>query len=227
MIVKAARDIRFENGSWTGEYGGKIQHNSNNLYIQGGSGGFRFRSSAGSNQITIDANGDLYPSNDNAEKLGLSSNRWANIYGGYVSAIINEGSTQTTGEFRNSHSTYGGGVRFRSNNTYGMLQFTTYNNSSTASFYNSTGGWHWDSNMQFHGSVTPWTNANLNLGSSSKRWANLYINDLQLSNESKKDTGGNDVDGTWGDWTLQEGENKIFMINNRTGKKYSLKMEVE
>ena len=51
--------------------------------------------------------------------------------------------------------------------------------------------------------------------------------DLQLSNEAKKDEGGNDVDGTWGDWTLQEGENKIFMINNRTGKKYSLKMEEE
>ena len=67
----------------------------------------------------------------------------------------------------------------------------------------------------------------INLGSSSKRWANLYINDLQLSNESKKDTGGNDVDGTWGDWTLQEGEDKIYMINNRTGKKYSLKMEEE
>ena len=28
-----------------------------------------------------------------------------------------------------------------------------------------------------------------------------------------KDTGGNDVDGTWGDWTLQEGEHKIYMIN--------------
>jgi len=26
---------------------------------------------------------------------------------------------------------------------------------------------------------------------------------------------------------LQEGEDKIFMINNRTGKKYSLKMEEE
>ena len=56
------------------------------------------------------------------------------------------------------------------------------------------------------------------------RWANIYTNDLQLSNESKKDTGGNDVDGTWGDWTLQEGENDIFMINNRTGKKFKINM---
>ena len=74
--------------------------------------------------------------------------------------------------------------------------------------------------MQFHGSVTPWTNGNLNLGSSSKRWANVYTTDLQLSNEGKT----NDVDGTWGDWTLQEGENDVFMINNRTGKKFAITM---
>ena len=60
-----------------------------------------------------------------------------------------------------------------------------------------------------------------NLGSSSKRWANLYTTDLQLSNKGKT----NDVDGTWGDWTLQEGENDIFMINNRTGKKFSITMK--
>ena len=57
------------------------------------------------------------------------------------------------------------------------------------------------------------------------RWRNLYTQDLQLSNES---TGGNDVDGTWGNWTLQEGENDIFMINNRTNKKFKINMtEVE
>ena len=75
--------------------------------------------------------------------------------------------------------------------------------------------------------LLPRVDASYNLGSTSRRWGNVYTNDLHLSNESKKDTGGNDVDGTWGDWTLQEGEDKIFMINNRTGKKYSLKMEEE
>ena len=73
------------------------------------------------------------------------------------------------------------------------------------------------------GNLLPGSDDAQNLGSSSKRWANLYTTDLNLSNEGKT----NDVDGTWGDWTLQEGENKIFMINNRTGKKYSLKMEEE
>ena len=66
------------------------------------------------------------------------------------------------------------------------------------------------------------------LGATGTRWRNLYVNDLQLSNESKKDKGGNDVDGTWGDWTLQEGDENIFMLNNRTGKKYKINlMEVE
>jgi len=222
LTVKASRDIRFENGSWTGEYGAKIQHNSNNLYIQGGSGGFRFRSSAGSNQITIDGNGDLYPSNDNTEKLGLSGYRWSTIYGGYLSCFVNVASTQTQGEFRNQHSVYGGGVRFKSNNTYGSVEIMRYDGGYGAGFYNSTGGWHWDSNMQFHGSVTPWTDNSHNLGSSSKRWANVYSADLQLSNIG---TGGNEVDGTEGSWTLQEADDTVYMINRKNGKRYKIKME--
>jgi hypothetical protein len=56
------------------------------------------------------------------------------------------------------------------------------------------------------------------LGSSSARWENLYVNDMHFSNEGKN----NDVDGSWGDWTLQEGKNNIFMINNRSGKKFKI-----
>ena len=68
-------------------------------------------------------------------------------------------------------------------------------------------------------------NNTYDLGTSSLRWKDIYTQDLQLSNES---SGGNDVDGTWGDWTLQEGENDIFMINNRTGKKFKINLtEVE
>ena len=69
--------------------------------------------------------------------------------------------------------------------------------------------------------LNPATTNTTDLGTSSLRWRNLYTQDLQLSNES---IGGNDVDGTWGDWTLQEGENDIFMINNRNGKKYKINL---
>ena len=72
------------------------------------------------------------------------------------------------------------------------------------------------------GHFKPHANNAYDLGHSSYRIRNIYVNDLQLSNEAKKDTGGNDVDGTWGDWTLQEGEEEVFMINNRTGKKYAM-----
>ena len=101
------------------------------------------------------------------------------------------------------------------------LQLTTANANGTVDLYVRT------THVECNGNFLPQTNNTDNLGSSSYRWANLYTQDLQLSNEAKKDTGGNDVDGTWGDWTLQEGEYKIYMINNRTGKKYSLKMEEE
>ena len=78
------------------------------------------------------------------------------------------------------------------------------------------------------GSFRPLSNNAYDLGTSSLRWRDIYTQDLQLSNEAKKDEGGNDVDGTWGDWTLQEGENDIFMINNRSGKKYKINLtEVE
>ena len=71
------------------------------------------------------------------------------------------------------------------------------------------------------GDLMPGSNASQDLGTSSRRWDNLYINDLQLSNKGKS----NDVDGTWGDWTLQEGESDVYMINNRSGKKFKIKME--
>ena len=75
------------------------------------------------------------------------------------------------------------------------------------------------------GTIWPTSHDSSDLGTSGNRWRNVYTTDLQLSNKGKE--GGNEVDGTWGDWTLQEGEDKIFMINNRTGKKYSLIMKEE
>ena len=68
--------------------------------------------------------------------------------------------------------------------------------------------------------LEPATTNTTDLGASSKRWRVIYTNDLELSNKGSQ----NSVDGTWGDWTLQEGENDIFMLNNRTGKKFKINM---
>ena len=60
-----------------------------------------------------------------------------------------------------------------------------------------------------------------NLGSTTSRWANIYTGDLHLSNNGS----ANSVDGTSGDWTIQEGETDLYIINNKTGKKFKFKLE--
>ena len=69
--------------------------------------------------------------------------------------------------------------------------------------------------------ITPELNNTYNLGTNTQRFANIYSADLQLSNVNAHP---NSVDGTKGDWTLQEGESDIFMINNITGKKYKINL---
>ena len=71
------------------------------------------------------------------------------------------------------------------------------------------------------GDVLPGGDNEQDLGSASLRWANIYSADLQLSNEGM----GNDVDGTWGQYTIQEGENDLFLLNRRNGKKYRFMLE--
>ena len=68
--------------------------------------------------------------------------------------------------------------------------------------------------------VLPGANNTYDLGTSSLRWRNIYTNDLNLSNEGGK----NEVDGTWGNFTIQEGEDDLFLINRRNGKKYKFNL---
>lgn len=72
----------------------------------------------------------------------------------------------------------------------------------------------------FNSNVEPSADATHNLGSTTSRWNNVYTTDLHLSNENKEN--GNDIDGTTGNWTIQEGESDLFVINNITGKKYKI-----
>ena len=57
------------------------------------------------------------------------------------------------------------------------------------------------------------------LGSSAKRWANVYTADAHFNNIG---TGGNEVDGTEGHWTMQEGADSMYLINRLTGKKFKI-----
>jgi len=74
--------------------------------------------------------------------------------------------------------------------------------------------------MDSTGQVLPGSDNAQNLGSSSKRWKNIYSADIHCSNKGSK----NDVDGTWGDYTIQEGETELYLLNNRNGKKYKFNL---
>jgi hypothetical protein len=76
--------------------------------------------------------------------------------------------------------------------------------------------------LQSDGHLRPESNNTYDLGTSGTRWRNVYTNDLNLSNE---DTAGNDIDGTTGSWTIQEGAEDLYLINRKTGKKYRFKLE--
>jgi hypothetical protein len=72
------------------------------------------------------------------------------------------------------------------------------------------------------GTIKPTLNNTYDLGDSAVAWRNIYTNDLNLSNETGN---GNDVDGTTGKWTIQEGEENLYIINRKTGKKYKFMLE--
>ena len=71
-----------------------------------------------------------------------------------------------------------------------------------------------------NGHLLPGDDNGQDLGASNARWRNIYTGDLNLSNEGS----ANDVDGTWGQYTIQEGEDDLFLINRRTGKKYKFNL---
>jgi hypothetical protein len=71
------------------------------------------------------------------------------------------------------------------------------------------------------GDVLPGADGTQDLGASDKRWGVIYSADLDLSNEGSE----NDVDGTWGSYVIQEGEEDLFLINKRSGKKYKFMLQ--
>ena len=84
-------------------------------------------------------------------------------------------------------------------------------------FTNDSTRWNIDGNGHF----IPDSNNNFDIGSSSARVRDLYTGDLNLSNEGRT----NEVDNTWGNYSIQEGENDLFLINRRNGKKYKFLLQ--
>ena len=74
----------------------------------------------------------------------------------------------------------------------------------------------------FGGAILPAADDTHDLGSSSKQWRDIYTGDINLNNTKTRD---NEVDGTRGSWTIQEGADDLFLLNRLNGKKYKFKLE--
>lgn len=64
-----------------------------------------------------------------------------------------------------------------------------------------------NANVTIRGNVLPVTTNTVDLGSAAQRWRNIYTQDLHLSNGI-------------GDWTVVEGEENLYIVNNKSGKSF-------
>ena len=208
-----------------------LYHNGNHSYIQNSTGSvyldttgnFYIRNGVGSQTYMYASGNEVALYHTGSKKLETSSD------GILVTGKVLAKATQEPQiELQDSDSSHTGagaetGIRFRDG--AGTLQSDIgHYDSGSSNFKINTAI---NADIQFStnntsrvaigaNGIQPSSNNSYDLGSSSYRWRNVYTTDLQLSNEGKT----NDVDGTWGNYTIQEGESDLFLINNRNGKKY-------
>ena len=185
--------------SWIKETG------TGNLYIT--SNKIVFQNAATNESLAIfNENGAVELYHDNAKRFETHSNG-VTVTG---EIYINNSDTQIEEGSNNS---------IRNTTNSGYIEIGPQNSSYT--HYQTDRPKHWfNTVVEINGNCQPHVNNSYNLGSSSLRWANVYTNDLHLSNEGHS----NDIDGSWGNWTIQEGESDLFLKNNRSGKKYKFNL---
>ena len=115
----------------------------------------------------------------------------------------------------------GGGLSFNlgkaaSSYNLGKMVFNYVGDQSTSNNI-SFGFYNYDNKLVIEGggTVRPGSNGTQDLGSSSNRWSTVYTSDLSLNNGI-------------GDWTIVEGEDDLFLYNNKKDKVYKFALtEVE
>ena len=189
---------------------------SGNFYV-----GDQFQVNQATGNVTLDASAfDL---------SGLESLRLGSV-GGLIGASINEFSTDgTLAQNSNNKVPTQNAVKTYVDGQIAGLNADKIVEGDTSVETIDSGS---DGNIQFKinaqmklqvdsdGNTIPGADNASNLGSSTKRWKNIYAADMHYSNKGDK----NSVDGTWGSYTIQEGENDLFLLNNRNGKKYKFNL---
>ncbi len=106
-------------------------------------------------------------------------------------------------------------------NRGGLFTIRDTTNNANRFFVNASSG-----QVQVTGGILPSADNSNALGSASQRFTTLHSAALNTGdiNMSNLNDSGNEVDGSKGSWTLQEGANDLFLINRVSGKKYKFNL---
>ena len=191
------------------------------------SGSESFISDTGTGRLTISTN-SLHVKNGANNEVMLAANEGGNVELWYANSKKLE--TTSKGVYINDNF-LGVNVNNTTGTPDGRNAFLALGDTDTGMAQNGDGQLEaWANNQEImnwstgditsYKTIVPSSSNSFDLGSTGNRWRNVYTNDLHLSNEGHT----NDVDGSWGDWTIQEGESDLFLKNNRSGKKYKFNL---
>ena len=191
----------------------------------------------GTSNVSVAASGDITATRAGTQRLAVTSTG-INVTGtvtcdgltsdGQITAGVTSGAALV---IKDTDSTGSGSVVYLEGQASNGSQAWYFGQNSSANntirlVNNSSAGIEFGTNagvkavIESSGHFRPDANGTFDCGTSSYRWRNVYTSDLNLSNEGSS----NDVDGTWGSWTIQEGEDDLFLINGRNGKKYKFNL---
>jgi len=175
-------------------------YNNNSIKLATTSGGINVTGTVTCDGLTVDG---AFTQSNGAGLLVIKDN---NNTGASVTSYVQGQSSSGTEIWKVGHPSTSNEQLYVWNNQNAAIRFGT--NDTTRAYLDSSGHFR------------PASNNTSDLGTSTYRWRNVYTNDLNLSNKG----GANDVDGTWGNYTIQEGEEDLFLINRRNGKKYKFNL---
>jgi len=156
-------------------------------------------------------NGRLEVTGSVAAEMGLSGSLTTLVDG---TSYLVAGSNITIASASNGQvtiSSTGGGTPAGSDKNIQYNNAGSFGASSNFNFYSSnvlalTGS------FEMKGDIVPDSDMAHTLGTSEKRWSNVYTGDLHLRNDR-------------GDWTIVEERDYLCVVNNITGKKYKMMLQ--
>ena len=119
--------------------------------------------------------------------------------------------------------------------TNDAVAFTGLSSTQNFSDFTSTNGTITTGNIT-NGTITNLNSTVVNIGTTTQQTGfsltvdgNIYCNDIStaylIMSNDRPNRQGNEIDGTKGSWVFQEGDENMYLINRKTGKRYKLTLE--